>query len=321
MSFTPVANGAAIAEQSYGPFPSQGYSLSISTPTDNPGNAPSTSFPFVQLPPMNNLGFGYVELTPLTDYLWSISEVPSSADAGTLLIGESFADGGVSYGTVSTTTQTGGSPIIVPLGGESRVYLSSSPQKGGAVAYAVPGTTNLDGGIPGRPLSGALTAILFDAKRSPTGGTNFGMIELDTSPTATALATLRVGNVADTAIDTFIAPDLPSSAALVSPSDAPIQNGGGAWFGDEFIMVGLGQPSRGGFNLVWLDAQGHLRALQTGTNALLASHVNVDGVGISLSQQIGARFVNWNVAWSEVQTDAEGGMYDVLFANQLICSN
>ena len=321
LSFGPVASGAAIAEQSYGLIPTNTYSLSISRPMDNPGNAPALSFSFVQLPQFNNLGFGYVELSSLADYVWSISAVPQNGDAGTLWVGESLADGGVTYGTASSSTQTGGFPIIVPVGGQYRVYLSSSPQQGGAVAYALASTSNLDGGIPPRSLSGSKTALLFDAKRSSGGGTNFGLIELDTSATATALATYRVSNVADTAIDTFKATDLPVGVALYSPSDIPITNGGGGWFGDEFMMVGVGQPDRGGFNLVWHDAQGHIRALQTGTNALLYSHMNIDGVGITLGQQLGVRFVSWNVAWSEVQTGADGGMYDVLFANQLICSN
>jgi hypothetical protein len=321
MSFGSVATGAAIGEQSYGLVASNGYSLSISTAMDPPGNSPSSSFSFVRLPSMGNVSLGYHELVSLSDYLWAISAVPNGADAGTLYAGESLADGGVSYGTVSTTTQTGGTPFVIPVSGQLRLYLSSSPQQGGAVAYAVPSTTGLDGGIAARALSGAKPALLFDAKRSPNGGTDFGFIELDTSATASALATFRVGNVADTAIDTFTAPGLPVGAAITSPSDAPISNGGGGWFGDEFIMVGLGQPNHGGFNLVWHDAQGHLRALQTGMNALLANHTNIDGVGIALAQQIGARFVGWNVAWSEMQTDADGATYDVLFTNQLICSN
>jgi hypothetical protein len=322
LSFGPVAAGAAIAEQSYGLIASNTYSLSISQPTDNAGNAPSQSFSFVSLPSIGNLGFGYFERSSLADYFWAISGVQGSADAGTLYVGESLAgDGGVTYGTVSTTTQTGGTPVVVPVGGQLRVYLSSSPQKGGAVAYALASTANLDGGIVPRPLSGAITALLIDAKPSASGGTNFGLIEIDLSPTATALATFRVGNVADTAIDTFTAPDLPLGAAISSPTEIPISSGGGGWFGDEFIMVGLGQPNGGGFNLIWQDKDGHSRALQTGTRALLASDMNIDGVGIALSQQLGARFVSWNVAWSDVQTGADGSVYDVLFANQLICSN
>lgn len=295
--------------------------LSQSTPGQNADGYLSLS-PYRALPNSDGVNASFIELTPGSDYFYGVNYQPQTSDAGALGVGHSSVDGGATFEVLTRSTYHGGTPKMLHVGASVHVYLSSDPTQGGALAFKVADTgLGLDGGLVGRPLSVTTPALVLDVAPGAVAGMyDFALAEFN--PNGTPLATMRVGSLPATSLGTFTAADLPAGPSLNDSSELPITKGSGAWQGDEFAFVGLGSPppATGGANLIAMDAQGHTRALQTGTNAILGGHTTIDGVAMSLSQRLGTRYVAWNVVWSELKHATDGGPdYDVLYLNELIC--
>jgi hypothetical protein len=331
LGFERVANATAIVETtnpggvlpgvSLG-APTWSDGLSMSSPGQNPDGFIGLS-PNRAIPNGNNVNGSFIELTPGSDYFYGVTYVPQTADAGTLAVGHSFADGGATFEILTNSTYHGGTPKMIHAGTDIYVFDSSDPVQGGALLFKVPDNgVGADGGLIGRPLSGAIPALVLDVAAGAVAGmSNIALAEFN--PNGTPLATLRAGSLPASSLDTFKAADIPIGPQLNDSSELPISKGtSGTWAGDEFAFVGLGSPlpAGGGANLIAMDAQGHTRALQVGANAILGGHTTIDGVSISLSQRLGTRYVTWNLVWSELKKSTDGGLdYDVLYLSEMIC--
>jgi hypothetical protein len=291
--------------------------------TQPPGQPLPSPFGLTTVPPNANNRFGasFLELAAGTDYFYSFTaDLP---DAGSnLYVGRRTSAGPGGAGLVAgNITQGGSQPYLLRAGSSMYVFVSSDPSKGGAVVYKVSDDGDAGAGSTGRPLSGATPGLVIAVGQGLVANRyNVGMIEFDPN-SATALATMRVGSLDKAQLDTFKAPDLPKGPIFTDASELPVDKGTGGWFGDEFVMLGKGSPaSHPGFNFVWQDAAGHLRAKNTGTNALLSTEPRPVGTAaMSLGQRLGTRYVTWNIVWTETLTSAQNGDYDVMYLNELIC--
>ena len=297
---------------------------------------PGTQQPGAQLPPgisfellpsnsMSRFASSFTEITPGTDYFYAYTNQPNQQNDGgaNLFVGRTFPDGGTKT-QVDNNTVGGASPILVHAGSSVYVYLSSDPSRGGAIAYKLQddGTIGSGGAAPRKLTGGTANALMIAAGASPTPSQyDIAMIEFDPNST-TALATFRVGSVVGAQLDTFQSTDLPKGTIVNDTSELPINNGSGAWFGDEFAMIGRGSPAtHPGLNFFWFDAEGHPRTRASGATALLASEPHRVNFGaIALASRLGTRYVTFNLVWSETLNDPDaGGDYDVMYLNELIC--
>ena len=318
---TPLANATGILAQRYEQL-FNSLELFVVPSTQPPGQALPAALGLTTIPTnLNRFGASVLELAPGSDYFYSFTA--DAPDAGTnLYVGR--RTGGASGGAglvASNIAQGGSSPYLLRVGSSVYVFVSSDPNRGGAVMYRVSDDGDAGGGSAGRPLTGATPGLVIAVGPGAVANRyNVGMIEFDPN-SATALATMRVGAVDKAQLDTYKAPDLPKGPVFTDASELPVDKGSGAWFGDEFVMIGKGSPaSHPGVNFVWQDSAGHLRARNTGANGLLATEGHpVGAASIALAQRLGTRYVTWNLVWTETLNSAQNGDYDVIYLNELIC--
>jgi len=320
-AFGRVAGGTALMT-SRGLLGRNNFSLTIfEDSTDNPGNPPTGNAALSPtLPALNSLSATFAENAP-GDFVWAAAGQGTTGDGSTTVYGgQGYPDGGFVGATLYSTSMHGGSPVVIHDGTTIHVYMSSSPDQGGTIAFGFADDgSGVDGGGISRALDpdGGLPSLLMGATESD-GGVNFAFADIDL--TSGIGATLRVGQVPSAKLTTFLATDIPAGLAISNGQDLPVQKGFQGWFGDQFVMVGSGQPiaTTGGINFLWYDAQGHLRGNRLGANALLTGHTTIDGMGIALEQALGS-LVTWHLVWSEQVAGADGGLHDVLYYDQVTC--
>jgi hypothetical protein len=263
------------------------------------------------------------ELTPGTyDYLYTIS--PSS-NLYELFVGNSTSSTVPPVTVASGSTRVDNGPQVVHAGTTSYVFEGGSPGQSSAQIWVLPdGATTATGprSIPGKytPLG-----IGMGANSSPSRlNLAFADLQLmsdDAGNLTFGKADLHVGSIDVSQANTFGMADIPTNANFPSLLNVPAGGGTHLWQGDNFVMVGtpFGGPAvASGIGLLWIDANGNMRAT-TGANNVLTTDSYVSQVTASLQTGFNLPGIaTFNVIWSDRLSDSTGA-YDVVYANQLDC--
>jgi hypothetical protein len=267
-----------------------------------------------------------IDLAPINGWFFGMSQALNPQDPSSnveLGVGRYIPKGDLrAYGQINKNAPK--TEQLVILRNASDVYLftgSSSGGQAGTVAYKVPDTAVVPPGTTPRPVSTGKPAIIFDAVPHGLAKFNLAFLELDTA-SATEIATLRVGQIDGSSLDTFLAGDLPKARGFADVGEIPVDKGSAEWDGDDFYAVGrvLASQSQSGVNFLWTDAAGHVRGERIGANALLTERSGVSRVSASVAQRIALKYVTFNIVWTETAKDSAGGFeFDTLYLNELVC--
>ncbi|MGH7293420.1 MAG: hypothetical protein ACRELB_00735 [Polyangiaceae bacterium] len=201
--------------------------------------------------------------------------------------------------TVASTTIQ--SFPLVPDGGASTPRSLGSPSLGGNVLIAAAGPS-------------AASASVFDIASA--------VVDLTTTTIH-----WRVGQVPASMMGTFTAADLVATGNAIGVNDIPFNGGSQQWVGDDALLIGKGPASSTpGFNFFWFDAQGNERvaaiANAAGTaNGILADRTGTQQAAITVNQIVTPGLAKFDLVWTEQYPDGDGGFYQVLKYNVLVCSN
>ncbi len=185
-----------------------------------------------------------------------------------------------------------------------------TPDNALAAVQAVPRSMGKPGGKPN---------IFFAAGRPSATASSYNMafIEVDTA-SATTPITFRLGPVADGALGTFVAEDIPVSFSFDSVTRLPSDGGDSRWLGDHFVATGKGQGVPG-INFVWYDAKNKaLRANETGPDTLLKDRTDIHRSSITFGGVPTAIFTDMELVWTEAAT-FDGAVSENLFYAPVSC--
>jgi hypothetical protein len=129
---------------------------------------------------------------------------------------------------------------------------------------------------------------------------------------------VRVGQVPDALLSSATAANLAVARTYADLSRAPTSPSRAQWYGDDPMTLGAGNPQEDGgpprgASLLWVNADGTVRAEEIGANAVLQSEPGQIQEIVAAPARVSATSAQWDVVW--VESDDGGGeslLYDEL---------
>jgi hypothetical protein len=245
--------------------------------------------------------------------------------------------------TGRTTNGNGGTPVPFAQGSTTQPSYLPNLLSDGTSAYAFSGTDPTTAGttiqsFPLVPDGGASTPrslgsspaagnVLIAAAAPSAGSASVFDIASAVLDLTTTTVQWRVGQVPDGMLGTFTAASLTAAGSPIGVNDIPFNGGSEQWVGDNALFVGKG-PANGtpGFNFFWFDAQGNQRVAAVANAAgtaygILADHTGTRQAAITLNQIVAPGLAKFDLVWTEQYPDGDGGVYEVLKYNVLVCND
>ncbi|HEY6459048.1 MAG TPA: hypothetical protein VIY73_02825, partial [Polyangiaceae bacterium] len=259
------------------------------------------------------LYFGNAFASPPTFTLFT--DRTTDGDAGTPI---PFAQG--------STTQPSYLPTLLNDGTNAYAFAGTDPTTASTMIQSFPLVPDGGAGTP-RSLGGSSVGgnvLIAAAAPSAASGSVFDIASavLDLSTTTVQW---RVGQVPDGMLGTFTAASLVAAGSPIGVNDVPFNGGSRQWVGDDALIIGKGPASSTpGFNFFWFDAQGNQRVAAVANAAgtaygVLADHTGTQQAAITVNQIIAPGLAKFDLVWTEQYPDGEGGVYQVLKYNVLVC--
>ena len=205
-------------------------------------------------------------------------------------------------------------PTLVHAGSSVYLFASNDPSTLGTAVYTFTDDGLVASQATPRPFSSGVTARFSDVAPSVSGtSTNIAYYE-----TADGGVTIRAGSVPSSSLGTVTSSNLVSVRTYADATQVPISGARAEWYGDDIMFLGGTAPPDGGVsygaNLLWIDANGYVRAEQVGMNEVLGDRQGIVEI-VAAPSSVSPTSARWDVAWIEQRVG-----YQVLLYNQLICN-
>jgi hypothetical protein len=235
--------------------------------------------------------------------------------------------------TIATSPNAGdfSSIRLLHTNGSVYVYDLNDPSTPGTTGWMVPDTA-IVASAPAKQVvaSGQNVGVIGLSPNTAAPAAEVFMVEQDFSGQFTSGFKYYVGTVDFTALSSWTEGSLTKLNRNSSPFAAPFflaspANQIAAWFDDNTMLLGPGLRNGvtdagpgPGLNLLWVSANGNIRADQAGLNEILNDRANFVWAG-AVPAHVSATSATWNVVWVEAVTSVTGTVHDVMRMNQLQC--
>lgn len=278
-----------------------------------------------------------------TDLAIDVTEIASGDDFYLLSFGNAFNNpptftlfsGRTTNGDAGTpvvysqgsTTAPGYFPALLNDGTTAYAFAGADPTVGSTTIQSFPLVPSATAGTPRSLGSPSLTGnVLVAAAARSAGSASVFDVASAVLDLSTTKGQWRVGQVPGAKLGTFTAADLAAAGSFASIDDLPLNGGTSQWAGDDALLIGKGPAtSTPGFNFYWFDAQGNRRvaagaAASGAAYGILADRTGTQQAAIAVNQIVGTGLAKFDVVWTEQYPDGDGGVYQVLKYNVLVCT-